>query len=125
MTLETMRALAAAACASWMLIPIAARADSACMADAQRHCSSIPIGDGRVLTCLRSRWSELASACQQEIQRIDTRAQEISTACTTDIWQYCSSVPPGGDRIRVCLWSRWNDLSSTCRDAAARVAEKA
>jgi hypothetical protein len=102
-----------------------ALADSACLKDAEQFCPGIPIGEGRVLTCLQARWKDLSSACQQEIQGIQNLAREITLACTNDIWQFCHNVAPGADRIRVCLWSRWDDLSSTCRDKAAEVAEKA
>jgi hypothetical protein len=121
----TLCALVTAFVTALLLTSIAARADSACMADAQRYCSRIPIGEGRVLTCLQARWNDLSGACQQEIQLIQSRAREIDLACSTDVWQYCRGVAPGADRIRVCLWSRWDDLSSTCREKAAEVAEKA
>jgi hypothetical protein len=110
--------------ASVLLASAAARGDSACLRDAERYCSRIPIGDGRVLTCLQARWSDLASACQQEIQTIQNRAREINLACSNDVWQYCRNVVPGADRIRVCLWANWDNLSSTCREKAAEVAEK-
>ncbi len=106
-----------------LAIPAAARADSACLRDAERYCSQIPIGEGRVLTCLQARWNDLSGACQQEIQTIQNRAREINLACSGDVWQYCSNVAPGADRIRVCLWANWDRLSSTCRDKAAEVAE--
>ena len=102
-----------------------AHADSACLKDARQYCSGIPIGEGRVLTCLQARWKDLSGECQHDIQEVQARAQEISLACSNDVWQYCQGVAPGADRIRVCLWSRWNDLSSTCREKAAEVAEKA
>jgi len=102
-----------------------ALADSACLKDAKRYCAAIPIGEGRVLTCLQARWIDLSGECQHEIQEIQNRAREISLACSNDVWQFCQGVAPGGDRIRVCLWARWDDLSSTCRDKAAEVAEKA
>jgi hypothetical protein len=115
--------MAGAVCVLLMSIP--AHADSACLSDAQRYCAQIPIGEGRVLTCLQARWNDLSGSCQQEIQQIQNRAREIDLACSTDVWQFCRNVVPGAGRIRVCLWSRWDDLSSTCRDKAAEVAEKA
>jgi hypothetical protein len=102
-----------------------AHADSACLKDADRYCAGIPYGEGRMLTCLQARWKDLSGACQQDIQRIQNASQQLTLACTSDVWQYCSGVVPGGDRIRVCLWARWSDLSSTCRDTLAAVAEKA
>jgi len=126
-----MRSLVAAA-----LLPAAAAAllvgsgagqaaDSACLTDAERYCKGIPYGEGRVLTCLQSRWKDLSSACQQDIQQVQNRANEITSACSGDVWQYCKGVMPGGDRVRVCLYSRWDELSSTCRDGWARLVEKA
>jgi hypothetical protein len=125
MTRANLRTLLISALAGVLTASAAANADSACLSDAKRLCSNIPIGEGRVLTCLQTRWKDLSSACQQEIQQIQNRAREIDLACSGDVWQYCSNVVPGGDRIRVCLWSRWDDLSSTCREKAAMVAEKA
>ena len=108
-----------------LLGPEVTRADSQCTSDAARLCPDVPIGEGRVLTCLQARWSEVSGSCQNEIQTIQNRAQQISSACAADVWQYCRNVAPGAGRLRVCLRARWNDLSSTCRDEAARVAEKA
>ena len=119
----TLCALAAAVCA---LTPSsAARADSACLPDAQRFCGNIQIGEGRVMTCLQARWNDLSSACQQEIQRIRNRSQELHQACAADVWQYCGNVAPGADRLRICIVSNWDNLSSTCREKVAEVSEKA
>jgi hypothetical protein len=111
--------------AALLTLSTAAYGDSACLKDAQQFCAGIPIGEGRVLTCLQTRWSDLSGTCQHEIQEVQNRAREISLACANDVWQFCQGVAPGADRIRVCLWSRWNDLSSTCQQKAAEVAEKA
>jgi hypothetical protein len=108
-----------------VLSPPAARADSACIPDARRFCEGIPFGEGRVMTCLQSHSYDLSSACQQEIQKIQNRANQINSACTNDVWQYCPRVQPGGGRLLICLRSHWNDLSSTCRDGAAKLVEKA
>ena len=125
MTPPLPRLLVSAATIATLLGPAAARADSQCTSDAARLCPDVPIGEGRILTCLQARWSEVSGSCQHEIQAIQNRAQQISSACAQDVWQYCRNVAPGAGRLRVCLRARWNDLSSTCRDEAARVAEKA
>jgi hypothetical protein len=126
MTRGNLRAvLMAAAAAGVLMSSVEVRADSACVADARRYCSQIPFGEGRVLTCLQARWKDLAGACQREIQAVQNRARQIHLACVNDIWQFCQGVAPGADRLRVCLWSRWDDLSSTCRDTVTELAEKA
>lgn len=125
MSRANLRMLLAAATAFALTASTAAQADSACLSDIQRYCSQIPIGEGRVLTCLQARWANLSSACQQEIQQIQARAREVDMACSNDVWSFCQGVAPGADRIRVCLASRWDDLSSTCRDKVAELSEKA
>jgi hypothetical protein len=118
-------ALAAALAACALLAAAGARADSACVADAQKLCAGILIGDGRVLACLQSSWNKLSGPCIQEIQAVQARAREIDLACSADVWSFCRGVPSGEGRIRACLWPHWKELSSTCRDEASRVAEKA
>jgi hypothetical protein len=108
-----------------MLVLGEAQADSACLPDAYRYCENIPIGEGRVLTCLQAHWSDLSGACQYEIQRIQQRSREIDQACTNDVWQFCPNVAAGAGRLRICLVARWDDLSTTCKEMVARVAEKA
>jgi hypothetical protein len=102
-----------------------ARADSACLDDARRHCPDVPFGDGRVLACLERHWNQLSGACIQDIQKVQARSREISLACAADVWSFCPNVPPGEGRVRACLWERWDELSSTCKEASARLAEKA
>src|SRR5215831_11264728 len=123
MTRTNLRALLIGVAAGALTASAAADADSACLSDAKRFCSNIPNGEGRVLTCLQTRWMDLSSACQQEIQQFQNWAAAIGTACTTDLWQYCQNIAPGGGRLQVCLMSRWDDVSSTCRDAVTQVAQ--
>src|SRR6266850_727084 len=47
------------------------------------------------------------------------------SACLPDAWQYCGNVAPGAGRLRICLGSNWDNLSSTCREKVAEVVEKA
>ena len=102
-----------------------ARADSPCMADAVKHCPDVPFGDGRVVTCLQNHWNQLSSGCIQDLQKIDAKAREITLRCSADIWAYCANVVPGGGRVKACLWSRWDVLSTACKEEAARLEEKA
>jgi hypothetical protein len=102
-----------------------ALADSACMADAVRYCPDVPFGDGRLITCLQNHGSQLSSGCIQDLQRIDAKAREVTLRCNADVWSYCQGVAPGGGRVKACLLSRWEVLTSACRDEVARLEEKA
>ncbi len=102
----------------------AARAEDACVPDARRFCPDVPYGGGAVLDCLRERWYQLSSACQQRIQQADDRARQLDVSCANDVFRHCPTVPRGKMRVVSCLGQHWNDLSSTCRDAVSRVAEK-
>ena len=116
---------------TWMAIAVACLAatgagasDGPCVADARRLCPDVPVGDGRILACFRARWYEVSSACQQVVQDVEGRARQIGAACSGDVWQYCRNVPQGQGRLLACVSARWNDLSSTCRDAVGAVTEK-
>jgi len=114
------------ACAALLVVaPKSARPEDPCAVDAQRLCPNVSYGEGRVLDCLRSRWYQVSSACQQTIQGVDSRAQQVGTACANDVFQYCPRVPTGGGRVLSCLAGRWDELSSTCREAVGKIAERA
>lgn len=117
--------------ATWMAIAAAcmaaggvARAEGPCVADARRLCPDVPVGDGRILACFRARWYEVSGACQQVVQDVEGRARQIGAACAGAVWQYCANVPPGQGRLLTCVSARWDELSSTCRDAVGAAAEK-
>ena len=41
----------------------------ACKADAEKFCKGVPPGDGRILSCLKGRESDLDKACAAEFKR--------------------------------------------------------
>jgi hypothetical protein len=82
------------------------------------------VGEGRILACFRARWYEVSSACQQVVQDVEGRSRQIGAACAGAVWQFCQGVPPGQGRLLTCVAARWNDLSSTCRDAVGAATEK-
>ncbi|HTN54363.1 MAG TPA: cysteine rich repeat-containing protein [Anaeromyxobacter sp.] len=107
-----------------LLAATAAAAAGPCVEDARRLCPDVPSGDGRIVACLRARWYDVSSACQQNVQRVEGLARQLDVACTADAWQYCQGVARGQGRVLSCLGARWSDLSTTCRDAVARASEK-
>jgi hypothetical protein len=116
--------LALAAVAFTLLAASPARADAPCADDARRLCPDVPVGDGRILACLRARWKDVSSACQQNVNEAVGRARQFAAACEGDVFAFCQGVPRGQGRIAACLGARWDDLSSTCRDAVAEASEK-
>jgi hypothetical protein len=101
-----------------------AAAEGPCVADARRLCPDVPVGEGRILACFRARWYDVSSACQRVVQDVENRARQINVACSPAVWQYCQGIAPGQGRLLTCVAARWNDLSSTCRDAVGAASEK-
>ena len=111
-------------CIACLLALPATAAESPCNADARRLCPDVPVGDGGVLQCLREQWYQVSSSCQSVIQRVEGRARQIDVSCANDTFRYCQRVVRGNGRVLSCLAKRWDGLSSTCRDAVSKVAEK-
>jgi hypothetical protein len=44
----------------------------ACKADSEKYCKGIRAGEGRILSCLKGRESDLSSACAAEFKRTGT-----------------------------------------------------
>ena len=109
---------------AWLLAGAAWAADGPCVADARRLCPDVPVGEGRILACFRARWYEVSSACQQVVQDVENRARQIGAACSGTVWQYCQGVSGGQGRLLACVSARWDELSSTCRDAVGTANEK-
>jgi hypothetical protein len=121
----TTRTWRRAVCVALVAVARAATAEDACAVDARRLCPDVPYGEGRVVACLRARWYEVSSACQQTIQRVENRARQIDVACTGDVYEHCPRVQSGGGRVLSCLASHWDHLSSPCQNVVSEVAERA
>jgi hypothetical protein len=91
------------------------RVKEACKPDVEKFCQGIKPGDGRIAACLKSHDSELAPACHQIVDRVDTAIHEVHEACKADVEKLCQGVQPGGGRIRACLKSHEADLSEGCK----------
>jgi hypothetical protein len=44
------------------------RLAKACKADSEKYCKGIPPGDGRILSCLKGRESDLSKSCAAELK---------------------------------------------------------
>lgn len=102
-----------------------ALADAPCLSDAARLCPGIPATDGRLWACLQRNQLQLSSACQRNIQELQSRALEIKADCGADVYRFCPSTPRGEGRILACLRDHVgrNELSTNCEDAVVTALE--
>lgn len=99
-------------------LPAPAAAD-ACDADAQRLCSLIPAGGGRILACLQSNYNNLSDECRADLDRARQLAYEVGLTCQADVFAYCQNVRPGQYRVLSCLVGHYDQISSGCKDGLA------
>lgn len=119
----------------------AAAIRSACRADYQSHCASVPTGGSAALQCLMQNAPSLSPGCQQALNAVQggaggapapappqqpatgrpaaPPAAELRQACGFDYRRYCRGIPPGGGRALACLESNNDRLSQSCRGALA------
>jgi phage host-nuclease inhibitor protein Gam len=91
------------------------RVKEACKPDVEKFCKEIKPGDGRIAACLKSHDSELAPACHQIVDKVESAIHEAHEACKSDAEKLCQGIEPGGGRIRACLKSHEAELSEACK----------
>jgi hypothetical protein len=91
-----------------------------CAADVAKFCQGAEGGHGKLMQCLREHQSELSSPCQARVQAMETRMREMTGACQSDVWQFCTGVNPGAGRLAQCLKQHESELSSTCKAELAQ-----
>ena len=92
----------------------------ACQSDADKFCKGIQPGDGRFAACLKSHESELAPACHQIVETVETAIREVHEACKDDAGKFCEGIRPGAGRILACLKSHESELSEACKAELTR-----
>ena len=106
---------------SLLALPLSARAQDACKADAERLCKDIPPGGGRIITCLKSHESDLSPACKERMAAGKARMERVKEACKPDVEKFCQGIKPGEGRIVACLKSHDSELAPACRQVVERV----
>ena len=101
----------------------AARAEPPCMADVQKFCHDVPMGEGRVQGCLKAHEADLSTTCKQHVDDLGKNAGALLAACRYDVMRFCSDVSPGGGRIVRCLQTKRSDLSPECKDRIAKASK--
>jgi hypothetical protein len=126
---------------------------SACRADYQRNCASVPPGGAAALNCLEQNKSKLSASCQQAVNAAGggaapaasdaaaapeaapatmalrpMRPREelfvLRSACGGDVRALCGGVPAGGGRILRCLAGQAASLSPACKEVLSSFAAR-
>ncbi len=117
MTMRSRRGLLALAAGAAMATAPAALAGGPCADDAKSFCGGVDPGQGRMQSCLRSHWGDLAPACQKYLDRVSSATQLFYYQCEPEIFELCQDVPVGKGDVLACLKSHGKELSATCRSA--------
>jgi hypothetical protein len=106
---------------SLLALPLSARAQDACKADAERLCKDIPPGGGRIIGCLKSHEADLSPACKERMAAGKGRMEGVKEACKPDVEKFCKEIKPGDGRIAACLKSHDGELAPACRQIVDKV----
>jgi hypothetical protein len=96
----------------------------ACKADAQKLCSDVQPGEGKLLECLKTHQAELSPQCATNIKSAQQAVKQVSDACEPDIEKYCFDTTMGKGGVAACLKQHKADLSAGCKDAVAKAKTK-
>ncbi len=107
------------------LVPGAARGALPCEADIQKFCANVPVGGGRIQSCLEEHAKEISPACGARTKDLEQELGALVARCRFDISRFCSDVMPGGGRVAACLQGRGDDLSPVCKDGLKQASQPA
>jgi OOP family OmpA-OmpF porin len=95
-----------------------------CSQEVATICGDIPLGQGKILDCLKSNDSKLSSTCRQSIAQGEStiqvalgNANYFGARCGPEIARHCSDITPGDGRIVACLKKNNMNLEKRCYDA--------
>ncbi len=95
----------------------------ACKEDAQKYCSGVAFGGGKIRECLAAHADALSPACQSVVQGgkggggttgAGGSIKAFTSACQDDVKSFCKAVQPGGGRIIDCLIDHQKEISDAC-----------
>ena len=98
----------------------AAAADVPCESELASFCSDVKPGDGRIISCLKSRWPELSVSCRDALDRASQRARSFVAQCELDLFRFCRTTPISIDATLACLGEHANELDANCKPAYQR-----
>ena len=131
LTIATTSAMAQSSVADRVVERLVTAADqiqAACAEDANKFCSSVTPGEGRLLFCMIAHEDQIATKCNYALYRAGraldralNRLEYVADACWNDIEQHCPEAAAGEGRIATCLISKKASLSKECSDVVAAI----
>ena len=95
--------------------------NSACKSDIQKYCSAAEPGTPAMGKCMKDNMSSFSDACQTHMKTARTEMkkmhEELTSACKSDIQNFCSNVKMGGGAVMKCLKDNESQLSTGCKTA--------
>lgn len=95
-----------------------------CQSEAEKFCSTVTPGEGRLLMCALAHGDQLSNTCASavfdaiaELGGTISNMQLAAEACSADIEATCGSVEPGEGRVAQCLIDNKDKVSEPCREA--------
>lgn len=95
-----------------------------CSSEAEKFCSTVNAGEGRMLMCAIAHSDQLSDDCSGAV--FDALAELGSTlsnlqlaveSCSADIDSTCSEIEPGEGRVAQCLIDNKAKVSEPCKEA--------
>ena len=95
-----------------------------CSSEVATLCGDIPLGQGKILDCLKTNDSKLSSTCKESIVQGEStiesahgNANYFGARCGPDIDRLCADVTPGDGRLVACLKKNIQSMEKRCYDA--------
>ena len=95
-----------------------------CKSEAEKFCSTVTPGEGRLLMCALAHGDQLSDNCAgavfdaiAELGGTISNMQLAVEACSADIEATCSSVELGEGRVAQCLIDNKDKVSDPCKEA--------
>jgi hypothetical protein len=95
-----------------------------CRSEAEKFCSTVTPGEGRLLMCALAHGDQLSDDCAgavfdaiAELGGTISNMQLAVEACSADIEATCGSVEPGEGRVAQCLIDNKDKVSEPCKEA--------
>ena len=102
--------------------------EAACADDAKKYCSTVTLGEGRLLLCMEAHEDKISTKCDYAVYEAARnlkgaldRIEEVADACWNDIEKHCANISEGGGRIAQCLAAQKASLAPACQAEVAKL----